>query len=218
LVKSFLMKGNKNDIVGNDYYQDGYVNIYQTWSYSSKLPKEIRNKLDKMREVDKAKVSEVKQFFSNMTEAEISQFGAGAYEIMVFGNRMGNYINTSKYSNIYLPQSGEQVVECHCYDGGTLKELKLADIFIEGYNYKPVVMEAIRKAIKNYDGNYEGATGEQYSDQQYEDVYSQITGFNLAADTVEIPIIHPVKGNQTYGLSAYIPFKDFGCDNMIIFQ
>ncbi len=217
-VKTFVIKDAKNDIAGNEYFQDGSINIYQSWSYSSTLPEEIREKLGKMRAVDQAKVKEIKQKYGGMTESGIADSGTGACEVMAYGERMGDFINVSRYSNVYLPDYYEQVTELHCYDGETLEELELEDIFQEGYDYKPAVMEAISSALNSYDGTYEEDSGGKYSDQQLEEVFSRISGFNLAADAVIIPILHPEKGNQTYGLTVYIPYKDLGCDNMNIFR
>jgi len=137
---------------------------------------------------------------------------------MVHGDSVGKFINVTGYSNIFLFDYYEQVLDFHCYDGETLTELRLQDIFIEGYDYKPVVIQAIKRAINEYDGTYEEAFDGKYSDRQIEDILGRIKGFNLATDAVIIPIVHPVKGNQTYGLSVYIPYKDFGCDNMNLFR
>ncbi len=218
LVKAFVMKNVESDIAGNDYYQDGYLNIYQSWSYSSELPEKIRNKLDKMRELDQAKVRKIKELYNAMSEAEIKKSGAGAYEVMVYGDRVGKYINVTSYSNVFLSDYYEQVLDFHCYDGETRKELRLQDIFIEGYEYKSVVIRAIKKAVKDYDGTNEEALDGKYSDRQFEDILNQISGFNLSTDAVIIPIVHPEKGNQTYGLSVSIPYNDLGCDNLNLFK
>lgn len=218
LVKAFVMRNDNRDISGNDYYQDGNVNIYQSWGYSSGLPEKIRNKLEQMRELDQAKVREIKELYNAMSETEIKERGAGSYEAMVYGDRVGRYINASSYSNVFLADYYEQVLDFHCYDGETQKELKLQDIFIEDYDYKTVVIEAIKKAIKDYDGISEDGLDGKYSDQQVEDILNQISGFNLSTDAVIIPIVHPEKKNQSYGLSVYILYKDIGCENMDIFQ
>lgn len=218
LDKTFVMRNTIRDIADNDHYQDGNVNIFQSWGYSSEFPEKIRNKLDQMRELDQAKVREIKELYNAMSETEIKERGAGSYEIMVYGDSVGRYINASSYSNVFLADYYEQVLDFHCYDGETQNELKLQDIFIEGYDYKPVVIEAIKKAIKDYDGISEDGLEGKYSDQQAEDILNQINGFNLSTDAVIIPIVHPEKENQTYGLSIYILYKDIGCENMNIFQ
>lgn len=218
LVKAFMMKEEANDIAGNDNFQSGYVNIYQSWGYSSGLPKEIRNRLEKMKEPDQAKLNEIKQYFSGMTESEIYERGPGSYEIMVYGSRTGGCINVSGHSNIYLPDQFEQIMDFHCFDEETLKELSLGDIFRTGYDYKPAVIEAIRNTVNSYDGTYEKGSEGKYSDVQLEEVYDQIGGFNLTADAVVIPIIHPEKKNQTYGLSVYLTYEELGCDNLNIFE
>ena len=218
LVKAFVMRNDDGDIGGSDYYQDGDINIYQSWGYSSELPEKIKNKIDQMRELDQAKIRKLKDLYNEMSDAEIKERGAGAYEIMVHSDRVGKYINVTSYSNLFLADYYEQVLDFHCYNGETLKELKLQDIFKEGYDYKPVVIDAIKKAIKDYDGISEEGLERKYSDQQAEDILDQISGFNLSTDAVIIPIVHPEKEHQTYGLSVYIPYKDIGCENMNIFQ
>ena len=218
LTKSLAMKNYKNDISNNDYYQDGLVNIYLSWRYSSSLPEEIKTKLNQMCNADDTVIREMNQIFSKMSQIEINEKGQGSYEVMIYADRMGNYINISKHSNQYMFDYFEQRMEYHCFDGETHKELGLGDLFVEGYDYKPVVIEAIKKSINEYDGIYEEEPTEKYTDQQAQEVFNRIEGFNLSMDEIYIPITHPEKGNSTYGLTVSIPYKDFGCENMLIFN
>jgi Protein of unknown function (DUF3298). len=216
--KSLVVKGNKNDNSGNEYHRQGNLNIYQTWRYSSELPEQVKHELEELRKPDQGYIDKIQKLFQGESEAEIKKSGGASYEIMVYGKQIGSYINIAKYSNTYLPQYSEQIAESRCFDSETLKELNFDDIFIEGYDYKPVIMAAIKKAVVDYDGNYADVSGKNYSDQQYEKVYSHISGFNLDSDAMTIPIDHPEKGSETYGLRVSIPYRDFGCENMTIFR
>lgn len=218
LVKALVAKNVISDIGGNESIQDDNVNIYQSWRYSSDLPEEIQTKLDAMRKVDQTKIDKIKERYSTISEEDIRERGPGAYEIMVYGEMIGNYINVTSYSNLYLYDYFEQMIEFHCYDSVTHGELQLEDLFTSGYDYKPVLLAAIKKTVHEYDGMQKDTPDVKYSEQQIEEIFGRINGFNLSVDSVNIPIVHPDKGNQAYGLSVYIPYKDFGCENMTIFR
>lgn len=220
LVKTFVAKEADNDIAGNENMLKGGVNIFRSWNYSSKIPEAIKSKLEQMRVIDREKVDRIQQIYSRMTESEKEQKGFGAYETMVSGNVVGDYINISGSRNLYMYDYYEQELDYHCYDSRTLEELRLADIFRDDFDFKPVVLEAMKKTIDNYDGTYDfsGKSEGRYSAQQYEDAFDGIKGFNLASDAVIIPVLHPEKGNQTYGLTVYIPYRELGCDNLNIFD
>jgi hypothetical protein len=218
LVKSFVMKDYKNDVAGYAYSKEGPVSIDQSWGYPSALPKEIKSKLKEMREVDRAKVEELKEICSKLPPGtEENPGGWGAYEVMVYAGKVGNYINISKNTNIYLPDSSRLISEYRCYDGDTLAELTLPDIFKAGYDYKSVVIAAIKKVVKDESAYADPAAALAISDAQIEEVYSKINGFNLDTEAVIIPIENPAAGADFYGLNLYIPYKDIGCDNMTIF-
>lgn len=216
-VKSLVFKGSDDDMGGTESYQDGPIYVYQSWSYSSGLPKEIRNRLEEMKGVDQGAIDRAKKYFSGKTEAEIAANGGGDYEVSVNTNRIGNFINIYKSSGLYLPDTAVHTVENHCYDAATQKELSLVDIFAEGYDYKPVVMKAIRQAIKDYDEG-SGKAGRTYSDEEYEAVFDRISGFQLNADAVGIDIGHPDGEAGNAYLNLYIPYTDFGCENLNIFR
>lgn len=239
-VKSLPYKDIKNDISGRESWQDGGVSVFLSWQYSSSLPEEIKKLAAEMAQVDQEAVEEAKAYFSGMSQAEIDEKGGGYHDVSVTASSFGRYVNIYKYSYIYTPQNGRDTVEGHCYDVGTGKALTLDDLFIEGYDYKPVIMEAIRKTIAELDYNISGihertysetedgsvgsaadgpgAYEEKYSDEQYEKAYAGIDGFRLDTDAVSMYIEHPVLGDTAYALNLYIPYADFGCDNMTIFR
>lgn len=217
-VKSLIFKGDKNDVGGNEYRQEGGVHISRNWRWSSGLPAEIKIRLEEMSRVDQKAVNRLKEYFSGMSEKEINDAGGGYYDLSVSGQRIGSFINIYKYSFTYTPQFGEEVFDGHCYDSGTLKEISLADIFKEGYDYKPVIMEAVRKAIEDHDNSSGGPAEKTYSEAQYEEVFNQIDGFQLSTDSIEMNIILPDREFRAASLHLYISYEDLGCDNMNIFR
>lgn len=78
-------------------------------------------------------------------------------------------------------------------------------------------MKAIRQAIKDYDEG-SGKAGRTYSDEEYEAVFDRISGFQLNADAVGIDIEHPDGKAANAYLNLYIPYTDFGCENLNIFR
>lgn len=217
-VKSFAVKIAKNDIAGNQYVREGLVGIYQSWSYSSALPDEIKNRLEDMRTVDRPKVDELKKICGKLPSGtKDDPINQGAYEIMVYGDQTGPYYNTGKNTNIYLPQSGSTSSEYHCYDGKTLKELKLADIFRKGTDYRSILDQAIRKAVR--DGGYAQAPGgTALAEDYYAEAVDGIGGFNLQTDSLVISVEDPTSPNHSGRMNLYIPYKDIGCDNLNIFD
>ncbi|HWQ80134.1 MAG TPA: hypothetical protein VN381_15000 [Anaerovoracaceae bacterium] len=211
-VKSLALKGNTNDVAGDKSWREGGVTVYLSWRYSSGLPEEIGKRVEEMAKVNQETLDEAKAYFNGMSEAEINETGEGYYDVSVTAGRYGRYINISRYAGVYLPQYGGQENENHCYDSGTLEELELADLFTEGYDYKPVVMAAIRRTIALNDQNYNGEPAKD------EAAYNQINGFELDTDSIGLYIDNPEPGDRTYPLHLNIPYTDFGCDNMTIFR
>jgi hypothetical protein len=217
-VKSLVYKGNNNDNGGNERYKDGFINVHRSWAYSSALPEEIKHRIGEMTEVDQEAVKRGNAYYSGLSAKELAETsGEGVYEINVSAQMIGGFINVFKYSGLYLYQNSEDTVEGHCYDAGTLTELTLSDIFKEGYDYKPVVMGAIRQAIKDFDEG-QGKTGKTYSDAQYEEVFDRIGGIRLDSDSVNADIAHPEEEYSDFYLNLWIPYADFGCENMNIFR
>ncbi len=78
-------------------------------------------------------------------------------------------------------------------------------------------MKAIRRELKSYDEG-RGKAGRTYSDGEYEAVFDRIDGFQLNIDSVSIDIEHPDREGGNAYLNLYIPYADFGCDNLKIFH
>jgi hypothetical protein len=181
------------------------------------LPGNIRNRLEEMIKVDQQAVDEANEYFRGMPETEINEKGEAYYDISVYAGRFGRYINISKRSGLYMPQSGREVLENHCYDSDSMEEIGLKDLFKEGFDYKSVILNAIGKTIAEYDAGC-GTSAEKDSAAGYEALFERIYGFQLDADAISIYIAHEVQGSQFNTLYVYIPYADFGCDNMNIFR
>lgn len=236
-VKSLSLKAMKDDVSGSESRQDGHVYIYRNWRWSSGLPEEIRNRLEGMLEVDQQAVDEANAYFRGMPEAEINEKGGAYYDISVYVGRFGRYINISKRSGLYMPHGGGEVFENHCYDSDLMEEIGLEDLFKEGFDYQSVIVDAIGKTIAEYDisrgavAEKDVAAGDEaeeneagepqgtkYGKEQYEELFERIYGFQLDTDAISIYIAHEMPGSQFNTLYVYIPYADFGCDNMNIFR
>jgi len=216
-VKSLAIKNMKDDVSGSESRQDGNVHIYRNWRWSSDLPEEIKNRLEKMIEVDQQAVDEANAYFRGMSDAEIREIGVAFYHISVYVNRYGRYINISKRSSLYTPNRGRELFEGYCYDSETMEEIELSDLFKEGFDYKPVILDAIKRTIAEYDAGYGAALGKAAAAGD-DALLDGIQGFLLDSDVISIFIAHEMPEGQTGSLYLNIPYADFGCDNMNIFR
>jgi len=212
-VKALAIKEMNYDVSGNDSRQDGNVYIYRYWRWSSDLPAEIRNRLEEMLTVDQQAVDEANKFFQGMSEAEINEKCGASHDVSVYVNRFGRYINISKRSSLYMPYTAREMSEYHCYDSDSMEEIGLADLFKEGYDYKPVILDAIRKTMVEY-----GAASEKDAAEMDEAVVDRIEGFNLDIDAISMVVTYEAPEREIDSFYLYIPYTDFGCDNMNIFR
>jgi hypothetical protein len=216
-VKSFAVKFVKDDIVGNSYTDGAPISIYQSWSYSSALPEEIKEKLEKMKAVDQSRVEELKSICEKSAGTKENLNNRGAYEIMVFGEKVGPFYNIGRNTNIYLTDSGSMSSEYHCYDGETLKELKLEDVFRKDVDYRLILDQAIRKSVKDA-GYAQAPGGTALAEDYYTEAVNGIVGFNLQTDSLLITVEDPASPNGSGSINLYIPYKDIGCENLNIFD
>jgi hypothetical protein len=211
-VKSLAGVYRQDDVRGREYRNEDGLSVSRGWNWPADLPEEIEGRLEEMSRLDPEVINRWKEYAGGVSQEQIETEGS-YYSIYVQGYRTGAFISTQRQFNLAFGRLREEVWESHCYDAETLKELTLSDLFVEGYDARPVVLEAIRQVIEGYEGNEA-----QYSQEQYEAVYEQIDSFFLEESGVMIPIVHPSGKNPDYTLFADVPFVGFGCENMVIFR
>lgn len=217
-VKSFAVKFIQKDITGNIYTEGNPISTYQSWSYSSELPEQIKNKMEKMRAVDRSKVEELEEICEKLPSGTGGDpTNRGAYEVMVYGEKIGSFYNICRNTNIYLPDTGSMTSEYHCYEEETLKELKLQDIFKKDVDYRSILGPAMKKSVR--DTGYEQQQGgTELSEAYYTEAINQIHGFNLGTDSILIAVPDLAAHNRSGSMNLYIPYKDIGCNNLTIFD
>lgn len=213
VVRNFRM-GEQKSQGGEEHYQEGSVSIDRSWQYPPSLPEKLRLELERMTAADQKTVRELRRIWDNAATTESAEDVRGFYEIRGESDEAGNYINLSRNSQGYTLDRFLYDTECRCYDKDTLAELGLADIFAEGYDYKPVILKAIQEQVSWKENDTSGRSKEQIA----EDIFRSIRGFNLEENGLRLPAVDPGDGIEQHGMSLSIPYDDFECENLKIFH
>lgn len=217
-VKSLSFKYQTQDVGGNDYYKDGNLNIYTNWRFSSKLPEELQRLLISYTEVKPEEVQDIKKKLEAFSQEELAQRGEGSYENSVYADFIGEYVNVSHMIYTSIPNYFNSKLEYHCYGLSPLKELELEDLFLAGFEYKPLIVEAMKKSLLEQVRNSGISNAEEPDEAEVLKYYNGISGFNLSPDSVVIPVYGLKEEQMDYTMVLDIPYSEFGCDNMTIFQ
>lgn len=220
LVKSLMANYMMQDVGGNDYYKIGNVNVYTNWRYSSALPEKIQKLLNGYMKIDEKAIAKMNEALSGLSPEKIEQIGGAFYDSSVYADSIGRYININ--STVYSSYQGKynEVLNYRCFDRDSLKELELGDLFLNDYDPKPVILNAIRKVLQEISDNSGNPIyTKAVNNEEVEKIYQTINGFSLSPDAVSIPVnIHNVDSHYQNTLNLYIPYKDFGCEHMTIFD
>lgn len=215
-IKSLLQGFADQDMMGYDHSLKGKVNFYTNWSYSSRLPQKIQDIIEEYKEVDQKEIDQMNRELEGLPDSVFEEYGTSVYECHIYADSIGNYINVMRNIFKNMPDHYEQLVEYRCFDSTTLKELELKDIFMEGFDFKPVILESIKKTLSERDTN--SGDINMYDEEDIESMYNNIKGFNLITDDIYIPTAELQYEGSTYTMSLYIPYANFGCENMTIFD
>lgn len=207
IVKSLIGKGRVNEVSGNESFKVGNVSVSRSWRYSASLPEGMQKKLRDMRETDPRELEKINASYKALAKLNGNDDKEGSCEIYVGSYQYGKYINVTSSMNFYVMEQFAQEMDYSCYDADTLEPLKLKDVFREGFDYKPLVLQVIKEA-------YEEGINEDIA----QEIYDKIEGFNLSSDEIYIPITKINEYGNSYDTNLYIPFSQIGCDNLVIFH
>lgn len=207
-IKSLIGKGRTDEISGQESFKTGNVDVFRSWRYSGTLPEKIKQKLEKLFVMKQDELDLIDSAYQALTKNSSETIQDGSCEIYVGSYQQGSYINVTRSWNFYVPNGGSQKMDYYCFDAVTLKELELKDLFRKGFDFKPLIIQAIRETLD---------VSEQ-DPATIETLYSSITGFNLSSDEIFIPVKKVNKDGSTYELSVSLPYAKIGCDNLVIFH
>lgn len=208
VTKSLISKGRTDEISGEESFKTGDVDVTRIWRYSGTLPEKIKQKLEKLLVMNQDELNLINSAYQALTKNFSETIRDGSCEIYVGSYQQGGYINVTRSWNFYVPNGGSQKMDYYCFDAATLKELELKDLFREGFDFKPFIVQAIRETLDASEQN--AAT--------VESLYSSITGFNLSSDEIFIPVKKVNEDGSTYELSLSVPYAKIGCGHLVIFH
>ncbi|MDF3000480.1 MAG: uncharacterized protein K0Q48_599 [Bacillota bacterium] len=206
-IKSLIGKGRVNEVSGDESFQVGNVSVTRSWRYSASLPEAMQKKLREMLETDPQELDRISAAYEAFAGPNGNDGKEGSCEIYLGSYQYGRYVNVTSSMNFYLMERFLQKMDYDCYDADTFKPLELKDVFRDGFDYKPLVLQAIKDAY-----------GEGINANIAEEIYDKIQGFNLSSDEIYIPITQINEDGSTYDMNLNLPFSEIGCDNLVIFH
>lgn len=206
-IKSLIGKSRVNEVVGDESFKVGNVSVTRSWRYSASLPEEVQKKLRELCETDPQELDQINAVYEVLAESNGSGDKEGSCEIYFGSYQYGKYINVTSSMNFYLMERFLQKMDYDCYDADTFEPLELKDVFREEFDYKPLILQAIKEAY-----------GEGINANIAEAIYDKIQGFNLSSDEIYIPITQINEDGSTYDMNLNLPFSEIGCDNLVIFH
>ncbi len=231
LVKTLLPGIEKIDRQEQNFEKIGKVNAYSTASYSSAFPDTVQLKILELYTRDEKEIERLNAALADASSEYIDQNGEAYYELRVSGYSAGRFISVAKEVYAALPAlpsqdfSGmRQWREYHCYDKNNGEELFFNDIFKKDYDPSAVIKKAIKTSIQNDVLSY--GAGQKLSSEQKDGLlgdenidmlYNSIQGFSLYTSGMDLSVPAIEIGDSSYLLMISIPYKDFGCDNLLIY-
>ena len=214
-VKSLISNQHLEGGGGGDYFTEGRTSVSLSWRYPKSMPEKIRKLVESYAEPDA-------QVIADLNERMVSGEGKGAsadmtayYGIDVMADTIANYINFSNYRNKSIMSYYETFAEFKCFDKESLEELTFDDIFVDGFDYKSIVLEAIKNNFKDARDNNGQPLSLTLGPAELEAIYNTVTGFNLSTNTLQFYASLP---DGSYSAYIMISYEEFGCENMTIFD
>lgn len=202
LIKEFMQSFSGQDIVKEKTSRIGNVLVHSSYRYPKQIPQNAENKILLLSKIDQNKISKLNAEYIDKGQ------GNSSFEQYVWATKAGPYTSVQRSIYIYSSRGSTSTTESVCYDQEG-KALALSDLFIDGYDYEPI----LRKAL-----------GESLNQMNLKDRYSVDTlmkPIQFFLGNAEIDFYtDPVKAdaNSSYAIFCMVPFKDFGCQNMTIFK
>lgn len=179
-------------------------------TYPPGVPEVIKTKAEELSVFDDEMGTQLKK------EAASNSAYQYGYTNSVRVNRIGNYYNLIHSENYYKANYWGETAVGYVYnlDG---EEVKLPDLFSSGSDYENVIKDCITEKL-SYDfpdGNYGGKS----LDEIYEGISFSLDTYGLQIKTQPIKFTMEL-GETDYesSVSIFIPYDEFGCDQMTIFN
>lgn len=210
--KYILVYGNEKMAESDKEVPDGGANVHygMNCTYPEGLPENVKEKAGELNVFDDEFAASLKK---EAASAPAYQYG---YTNDVRVNHIGNYYNLIHSVSYYKANYWGEDTESFVYDVNG-NELEISDLFREGADYEKVIKNFIEEKL-SYDfpdGNYGGYTLEEV----YEGISFSLDNYGLQIRT------QPIKFTMEYGetdyessVSIFIPYEEFGCDQMTIFN
>jgi len=210
--KYLLVYGSDEAVEAQLDVPQGSANVHfgMSCTYPPDAPDNIKAEAEKLSVFNSDLASQLK---SEAASNAAYQYG---YTNTVRVNRIGNYYNLIHSESYYKANYWGESSTGYVYDLSG-KEVKLSSLFKAGADHETVIKDFIAEKL-SYDfpdGDYGGKT--------LDEIYDEIT-FSL--DTYGLQIkTQPIKFTMDLGetdyessLSIFIPYDEFGCDQMTIFN
>ncbi|MEI8216390.1 MAG: RsiV family protein [Eubacteriales bacterium] len=202
VVKEFLQSWGGTDIRSQENRTLDKINITQSLVYNPKIPVEAVEKATSLGIFDISAFNDMKTYTNTSGE------DWNSFEQYVWANSVGTYSVVSKNLNIYYNGKWKTSLENYNYDKSG-KLLALHDIFVPGYDYKSLVVNSMKAAIKQIPVIKTYDTDQLYNNLSFAIGISEISFSTIPMKT------DPLSESPVY---FSVTYEEFGCDNMTIFN
>lgn len=199
LVKQLQIKNYQTDLNKQDSYVKGKVQIFTSTQNSSQYPKLIQKEIKKLSHIDEDKIQSMNENLKKVESKGNYNDISASYELMISAEAVGDYFTISRNEYPYCLPEDQMSMPSYfykTYDLKTMKEVKLKDVFEDGFDY----MAAIKKGIDKNQGI----------------LYAKITSIGLSSGGMYLST-EEVQEGKTVRSQCYIPYEDIGCENLTIF-
>ena len=196
--KRFLQSyGGEKQVRTRDAYTKDGTEWYVYISYPEDLPQALINNID---------LAQIKQedWINQLKKDNV----VGYVEQNIHGRRVGKYINIGVNINFSIVNQGQWFGDNYVYTEAG-EPINLEDLFVKGYNYEPLLMDAIKRSSRDY-----GLTTEP-------DIEALLKDLSFAiGDTSVFFTTRPYEWDAVskHPLRFDIPFKEIGFENLRVFD
>jgi hypothetical protein len=219
-VKSLIYSGYTNIPIQKQEYADGYIYVYNYTKVSPNFPESLMEKVMAMSSVPQAKIHEMNQYVMN-ERAHWNEEVNGYFEQHVNAGTVGHYAIVTKNINGATRDTGFFSNECKTYDLKSGREMALAEMFVDGFDYKSLVRKTFEKTIADRGGLYQ--EGRKMSEEEIRELLDEILSGNPGFCPYPNSI-HIVAGDAEFAggyrepLQISLDFKEIGYENLAVFD
>lgn len=209
-TESYMLVPSEADTVESENNIPDRTNLamIQYLSWPSDIPDKVLKAVQNEAEVSEDEINAVDR---------IVKAGSGIYHYNDMANcrHIGNYFNIFRSKSLFGPGMLTEDKICSVYDAEGRK-LSLDDIFVQGTEYKKIIMKALKESLANYYDN------EKYDGKTLDEVYENLS-FVLDRDgvgfwTQGLKLKNKNGDNHESSVNFFIEYDEFGCSNMTIFN